>query len=77
MAFPSAQANFTAWQKIDGCTGATSALSGHAACTTNMSCQDGAQVTMCVQQGGSHCGNYTSLGVVDIAWEMFQKQALP
>ena len=52
-------------------------LSGHSACTTNTSCQDGAQVTMCVQQGGSHCGNYTSLGIVDIAWEMFQKQALP
>jgi polyhydroxybutyrate depolymerase len=77
MAFPSAQANFSAWQKIDGCTGSTSALSGHAACMTNMSCQDDAQVTMCVQQGGGHCGNYTSLGIVDIAWEMFQKQALP
>ena len=35
--------------------------------TTNMSCQDSAQVTMCVQQGGGHCGNYTSLGIVDIA----------
>jgi polyhydroxybutyrate depolymerase len=77
MAFPSAQANFMSWQNIDGCTGSTSGLSGHAACTTNMSCQQNAQVTMCVQQGGSHCGNYTSLGVVDIAWEMFQKQALP
>jgi len=77
MAFPSAQANFSTWQTIDGCTGSTSPLSGHTACTTNMSCRENAQVTMCVQQGGSHCGNYTSLGVVDIAWEMFQKQALP
>jgi len=42
-----------------------------------MSCQQNAQVTMCVQQGGSHCGNYSSLGIVDIAWEMFQKQSLP
>jgi len=77
MAFPSAQANFSSWQTIDGCTGSTSGLSGHSTCTTNMSCQQNAQVTMCVQQGGSHCGNYSSLGIVDIAWEMFQKQSLP
>jgi len=32
---------------------------------------------MCVQPGGSHCGNCASLGIVDIAWETFQKQALP
>ena len=76
MAFPSAQANFSSWQTIDGCTGSTSGLSGHSTCTTNMSCQQNAQVTMCVQQGGSHCGNYSSLGIVDIAWEMFQKQSL-
>lgn len=77
MGFPSAQDNFKTWQQLDMCTGSPSALSGHAACQTNGSCQDSAQVTMCVQQGGSHCGNYASLGIVDIAWEMFQKQALP
>jgi len=77
MAFPSAQANFMSFQTIDGCTGAASELAGHATCQTNASCQAGAQVTMCVRQGGSHCGNYAALGIVDIAWEMFQKQALP
>jgi len=77
MAFPSAQDNFKSWQQIAGCTGSTSALSGHSACQTNSSCQGNAQVSMCVQQGGSHCGNYGSLMIVDIAWEMFQKQALP
>jgi polyhydroxybutyrate depolymerase len=77
MGFPSAAANFTTWQKLDECTGASSPLSGHATCQTNSSCQEGAQVTMCVQQGGSHCGNYSSLDIVDIAWEMFEQQALP
>jgi hypothetical protein len=42
----------------------------------NMSCRDNAQ-SRCVSSRAAHCGNYTSLGVVDIAWEMFQKQALP
>ena len=32
---------------------------------------------MCVQEGGGHCGNYSSLGIVDIAWEMFEQVALP
>jgi polyhydroxybutyrate depolymerase len=77
MAFPSAQANFSTWQTIDGCTGSTSPLAGHSVCTTNMSCQGSSQVSLCVQQGGSHCGNYTTLGIVDIAWEMFQKESLP
>ena len=77
MAFPSAQANFSTWQQIDGCTGSTMPLSGHAACTTNSACQGGAQVSLCVQQGGSHCGNYSSLGIVDVAWEQFQKESLP
>ena len=77
MAFPSAQDNFKSFQTVDGCTGSTSELGGHSTCQTNASCQDGSQVTMCVRQGGSHCGNYQALGIVDIAWEMFQKQALP
>ncbi len=76
MAFPSAPANFKNWQTIAGCTGATSALAGHSACQTVSTCEDGAQVTMCVRQGGSHCGNYQALGIVDIAWEMFETQKL-
>jgi polyhydroxybutyrate depolymerase len=66
MAFPSAQDNFKKFQDIDQCSGSTSALTGHAACQTNASCRGGVQVSMCVQQGGSHCGNYASLGIVDI-----------
>jgi polyhydroxybutyrate depolymerase len=77
MGFPSAQANFTTWAQLDQCAGSAAALSGHSACQTYATCGDSAQVTMCVQQGGSHCGNYATLGIVDIAWEMFQKQSLP
>jgi len=76
MGFPSAAANFETWQQIDECSGAAADLEGHSECQTNDSCGGGAQVTMCVQQGGSHCGNYSSLGIVDIAWEMFEQQSL-
>ena len=75
--FPGAATNFSTWATIDQCTGSAQALSGHPACQTNSTCGDGAQVTLCTQQGGSHCGNYASLGIVNIAWEMFQKEALP
>ena len=75
--FPGAATNFSTWATIDQCTGSAQALSGHPACQTNATCGAGAQITLCTQQGGSHCGNYASLGIVNIAWEMFQKEALP
>lgn len=77
MGFPSAADNYATWQEIDGCSGAPGAVDGHADCTSATACEGGTQVTMCVKQGGSHCGNYGSLGIVDIAWEMFEKQTLP
>jgi len=52
-------------------------MSGHQQCQTNTSCEGGATVSMCVQQGGSHCGNYSSLGIVDIAWEILEQTSLP
>jgi polyhydroxybutyrate depolymerase len=75
--FPGAATNFSTWATIDQCTGSPQALSGHPACQTNATCGSGAQITLCTQQGGSHCGNYASLGIINIAWEMFQKEALP
>jgi polyhydroxybutyrate depolymerase len=75
--FPGAATNFSTWATIDQCTGSAQALSAHPACQTSSTCGGGAEVTLCTQQGGSHCGNYASLGIVSIAWEMFQKEALP
>jgi len=74
MAFPSADANFSTWQEIAGCTGTASELAGHPECDQNATCEGGAEVTICLQTGGSHCGNYSSLGIVDTAWELFQNQ---
>jgi polyhydroxybutyrate depolymerase len=77
MRFPGAKQNFSDWAGIDMCTGSPETLANHAACQTYTSCSGGSQVTLCTQQGGSHCGNYSTLGIVNIAWEMFQKSALP
>ncbi len=37
---------------------------------------EGPRVTMCVLQGGGHCGNYGTLKSVDTAWNYFQKLAI-
>jgi poly(3-hydroxybutyrate) depolymerase len=77
MGFPSNEANFTAWQKIDGCTGSASTESAHSKCKTVNTCEGSTQVTNCVQQGGSHCGNYGSLQIVDTAWDYFKSLSIP
>ena len=37
----------------------------------------GAETILCTVQNGTHCGNYSSFGIVNIAWEMFRRSALP
>lgn len=77
MSFPGAEANFADWAEINQCTGSPETLADHPACQTYTTCAEGAQTTLCTAQGGSHCGNYQSLGITQIAWEMFQKASLP
>lgn len=75
MAFPSAAANFTTWQTLNGCSGSVAPTAG--SCATNSNCDDGTEVKICVQNGGSHCGNYGTLKIVDTAWAEFEKLSLP
>jgi polyhydroxybutyrate depolymerase len=75
MGFPSAAANFPTGQTLDQCTGSTAPTPG--SCATNSSCQGGTEVMICVRSGGSHCGNYDALKIVDTAWTEFQKLSLP
>ena len=75
MGFPSATANFDTWQSLDGCTGTTAPKTG--GCASNTNCEGGTEVMMCVASGGSHCGNYGTLKIVDTAWAEFQKLSLP
>jgi polyhydroxybutyrate depolymerase len=77
MDFPGAQQNLSDWGEINSCTGAAAPLADHPACEAFPTCAGGAQTVLCIQQGGSHCGNYDSLDIVNVAWQMFQNASLP
>ena len=59
------------------CTGTPQALAGHSACQAYPMCGGNVDTVLCTAQNGTHCGNYASLGIINIAWEMFQKESLP
>jgi len=40
-------------------------------------CGGDVDTALCTVQNGTHCGNYSSFGIVNIAWELFQQSALP
>jgi polyhydroxybutyrate depolymerase len=75
--FPGAEENFSEWKDINQCTGSAAPLADHAACSTYPTCEGGVQTVLCTVQNGTHCGNYKSFDIINIAWEMFQKETLP
>jgi polyhydroxybutyrate depolymerase len=75
--FPGAKANFATWGGINGCTGTPAPETAHPPCDTYPSCAGSVETTLCTADGGTHVGSYASLGIVDIAWEMFQRHSLP
>jgi polyhydroxybutyrate depolymerase len=75
--FPGAQANFATWSGIDQCGGSPQPSSDNAACDTYSACGAGAEVTLCTVPNGTHCGSYSTFPIVDVAWDMFQRHALP
>ena len=75
--FPGAMKNFTTWGQLNMCTGTPQALPGHSACQAYPACGGNVDTVLCTVQNGSHCGSYSSFGIINIAWEMFQKEALP
>jgi polyhydroxybutyrate depolymerase len=75
--FPSAQVNFGTWANFDICTGAPTTDPNNSICQTYTSCAGNTQVTQCTAASANHCGSYGLARIVDTAWTMFQKQALP
>ena len=75
--FPGAEQTFMSFASINMCTGSPQALSGHAACQAYGTCGGGAETVLCTVQNGTHCGSYQSFGIVNIAWELFQRHSLP
>ena len=77
LAFPGALANFTTWGGLNMCTGSPQPLPGHSACQAYPMCGGDVDTALCTVQNGTHCGNYSSFGIVNIAWELFQQSTLP
>ena len=75
--FPGAKENFSEWGGINMCTGTPQALADNASCQVYPMCAGDAQTILCSVQNGTHCGNYKSFGIVDLAWGLFQKESLP
>jgi polyhydroxybutyrate depolymerase len=75
--FPSAQVNFETWASFNTCTGEPSANPGNPICQTYASCAADTEVSLCTADSANHCGSYGLSKIVDTAWDMFQKQALP
>ena len=76
-AFPGAQQNLTTWGQINMCTGATQALPENAGCQEFPMCGAGVESVLCTIQGGSHCGNYRTFDIANVAWTQLAKFALP
>jgi poly(3-hydroxybutyrate) depolymerase len=74
--FPSAQLNVDTWASFNKCTGSATTDSRNSICKTYTSCGNNTEVSLCTESGG-HCGSYGTAKIVDTAWTMFQKQALP
>lgn len=75
--FPGAAENFSEWKGINMCADAAEAVADHSGCETYGACAGGVETILCTVQNGTHCGNYQSFDIVNVAWEMFQRQALP
>lgn len=68
--FLGAQGTFDAWARIDGCTGAATAVDANG-CTSRSTCRDGAEVVLCTKQGGRE-----EPGDATVAWPVLRRHAL-
>ena len=68
--FLGAEATFERWADLDGCTGTPMDTGG--GCMTYSTCSEGAAVTLCTEQGGSH-----DPGDAKTGWEMLQAHPMP
>ena len=76
--FQGAKADFDQWSMLDQCTGPVT--KSHGICETKTQCAGGSDVTLCsVDSGHIPYGDAAnaSAAVPDVAWEIFQRHALP
>lgn len=75
--FPGSEANLADWAELNGCVGPATPLAEQPACVTHSTCDEGVEATLCTVENGTHCGNYSSFGIVELAWERLRRSQLP
>jgi polyhydroxybutyrate depolymerase len=73
---PGAVGTFELWRDIDGCTGEPE--TNHEYCQTHSACSAGVEVTLCTLPNVGHILYTNNLGfdVPDVAFEMFEREAI-
>jgi polyhydroxybutyrate depolymerase len=69
--------NFQRWGQINRCTGTAAPLPANAACQTYPMCGAGVETILCTVEGGTHCANYGSFMIPEVAWEVLKRHPLP
>lgn len=72
-----ARANFANWGDINMCTGDPAPLAQNSACQAYPMCADGVQTILCTVEGGTHCRNYMTFDIANLAWGVISQYSLP
>ena len=72
-----AEQTFAEWGGINMCSGDAVPFAYQAGCQTYPTCGGDAETVLCTVQDGTHCGSYQSFGIAQLAWETFERHALP
>jgi polyhydroxybutyrate depolymerase len=75
--YSGAEPNFEAWGDINMCSGDAAPLATNAACQTYPMCGAGAETILCTVQDGTHCANYKSFMIPQVAWPILKAHPLP
>jgi len=76
-AFMGAENNLAKWGELNVCDGSPEAVPDNGKCQQFPMCSDGVETILCTEEGGSHCGNYSSLMIPEVGWEVLQRHTLP
>jgi polyhydroxybutyrate depolymerase len=78
--WPSAMTDFTKWSDLDKCTDDPVPMPMHPLCQIRSKCAGGAEVILCSPNAGHVIYGEAAammLAIPDVAWEVFQRHALP
>jgi polyhydroxybutyrate depolymerase len=75
--YSGAQPNFKKWGQLNQCTGDPAAMPENSSCQAYPQCADGAETILCTVQAGSHCGNYSTFKIPEVAWAVLTRHTLP